>query len=42
MGFKLLLYESTDVSLNKPSDNLDEHRVVESSTIKRGEFIDPS
>lgn len=34
--------ESTDVSLNKPSDNLYEHGVGESSTIKHSESIDPS
>ncbi|XP_017238244.1 pentatricopeptide repeat-containing protein At4g21190 [Daucus carota subsp. sativus] len=34
--------ESTDVSLNKPSDNLNEHGVVESSAFKHGDFIDPS
>lgn len=35
-------FESTDVSLNKPIDNISEHGVAESSTIKHNEFIDPS
>ena len=34
--------ESTDVSLKKFSNNLNEHGVVESSAFKRGEFIDSS
>ncbi|KAL8148337.1 pentatricopeptide repeat-containing protein At4g21190 [Apium graveolens] len=34
--------ESTDVSLNKPSDNLYEHGVAESSTTKPSQSIEPS